>query len=156
MYTMILTTGFEKYRQLNKMLGSFSSSNKIITAVGKKIWFINHGRVALADMSEPGKISLDSNRFNMLSGQMVQHYENINLINNSIYLISVDDGFVIFNDDDALLQDKTRMPDVLIRKVENITGKVAALTENSTDDIEIPFNQNNIRITYSLPVYKQS
>jgi len=151
---------FYKYQQLNKMLGTFASSNKIISAIGKKYWFINHGRVALADLSVPGKLTIDSNRFSSLNGQMVQHYENINLINNSIYLISIDDGFVILNDDDALLPDKVNLPLVLIRKVENITDKVSVISENTNinnpTDIEIPFSQNDIRISYALPYYRQA
>ncbi|HEY2583306.1 MAG TPA: triple tyrosine motif-containing protein, partial [Mucilaginibacter sp.] len=149
---------FYKYQQLNKLLGTFSSSNKIITAVGKKYWFINHGRVALADLSVPGKMSIDSNGFSTLDGQMVQHYENINLINNSIYLISIDDGFVIFNDGDASMPDKISLPEVLIRKIENITDKVSVISENSGNHIEVdvPFTENNIRITYSLPYYRQA
>jgi ligand-binding sensor domain-containing protein/DNA-binding CsgD family transcriptional regulator len=149
---------FYKYDQLNKMLGTFASSNKIIAAIGKKYWFINHGRVAIADLSVPGKLTIDSNRFASLNGQMVQHYENINLINNSIYLISIDDGFVILNDDDARLANKTELPEVLIRKVENITDKVIPISEtsNNIQKIEIPYSQNNIRIAYSLPYYRQS
>jgi DNA-binding CsgD family transcriptional regulator len=149
---------FFKYQQLNKKLGAFASSNKIIAAIGKKYWFINHGLVALADLSIPGKLTIDSNRFNSLNGQMVQHYENINLINNSIYLISVDDGFVILNDDDALLQNQSKLPDVLIRKVENITDRVTLFTDNGSDsgEIQIPYSQNNIRISYALPYYRQA
>jgi ligand-binding sensor domain-containing protein/DNA-binding CsgD family transcriptional regulator len=149
---------FYKYAQLNKKLGTFASSNKIIAAIGKKYWFINHGRVAIADLSVPGKLTIDSNRFASLNGQMVQHYENINLINNSIYLISIDDGFVILNDDDALLSSKIELPQVLIRKVENITDKVIPISETSNNfqKIEIPYSQNNIRIAYSLPYYRQA
>ncbi|MDF2430611.1 MAG: hypothetical protein JWP44_242 [Mucilaginibacter sp.] len=153
-----ISNKFYKYQQLNKMLGTFASSNKIIAAIGKKYWFINHGRVALADLSVPGKLTIDSNRFSILNGQMVQNYENINLINNSIYLISVDDGFVILNDDDILMPDKIHLPAVLIRKVENITERVSVISENGNipADIEIPFSQNNIRIAYSLPYYRQA
>jgi hypothetical protein len=106
----------------------------------------------------PGKLKIDSNRFNALNGQMVQHYENINLINNSIYLISVDDGFVILNDDDALLQNKISLPQVLIRKIENITDKVSLLTDNGSNlnNVAVPYSQNNIRISYSLPYYRQA
>ncbi|MDB5126907.1 triple tyrosine motif-containing protein [Mucilaginibacter sp.] len=153
-----ITDRFYKYQQLNKKLHTFASSNKVIAAIGKKYWFINHGRVALADLSVPGKLTIDSNRFSMLNGQMVQNYENINLINNQIYLISVDDGFVILNDQDALQQPNFRLPPVLIRKVENITDKTSALSDMNSDNVEIsiPYNQNNIRIAYSLPYYKQS
>ncbi|MGZ3751651.1 MAG: ligand-binding sensor domain-containing protein [Mucilaginibacter sp.] len=147
---------FFKYQQLNKKLGTFAASNKIIPALGKKFWFINHGRVALADLSVPGKLSIDSNRFNILDGRMVKDYENISRINSSIYLISVDDGFVIMNDEDALQQSDVKLPPVLIRKIENITDKITTITGNGNQgDIEIPFSQNNIRITYSLPFYRQ-
>jgi DNA-binding CsgD family transcriptional regulator len=140
------------------MLGTFASSNKIIAAIGKKYWFINHGRVALANLSIPGKLTIDSNRFSPLNGQMVQHYENINLINNQIYLISVDDGFVILSDNDALSSGKTGLPAVLIRKVENITDKITVLSEsgNSLNGLEIPYSKNDIRINYSLPYYHQA
>jgi ligand-binding sensor domain-containing protein/DNA-binding CsgD family transcriptional regulator len=153
-----ITDRFFKYTQLNKKLGTFATSSKIIKAIGKKYWFINHGRVALADFSVPGKLSIDTNRFGVLNGQMVQHYETINRINNSTYLISIDDGFVILNDEDALLPNKISIPQVLIRQVENITDKVYLITEDGTgtNEIEIPYAQNNIRISYSLPYYKQA
>ena len=153
-----ITDRFYKYSQLNNRLHTFASSNKVIAAIGKKYWFINHGRVALADLSVPGSLSIDSNRFSMLNGQMVQNYENINLINNLIYLISVDDGFAILNEADAQRQTGFNLPLVLIRKVENITDKVRVISETGTsdNDLEIPFNQNNIRIAYTLPYYRQA
>jgi DNA-binding CsgD family transcriptional regulator len=152
-----ITDRFYKYTQLNNSLHTFATSNKVIAAVGKKYWFINHGKVALADLSVPGKLTIDSNRFSMLDGQMLRNYENINLINNQIYLISVDDGFVILNDEDARQQQRQKLPLVLIRQVENITDKVSVISDISTDnnDLELPFNQNNLRISYSLPYYRQ-
>lgn len=153
-----ITDRFFKYTQLNKKLGTFATSSKIIKAIGKKYWFINQGRVALADFSMPGRLSIDTNRFSILNGQMVQHYETINRINNATYLISIDDGFVILNDEDALLPNKIDIPRVLIRQLENITDKVFAISENShnLNVTEIPYTQNNIRISYSLPYYKQA
>ncbi|MDB5136675.1 MAG: transcriptional regulator [Mucilaginibacter sp.] len=147
---------FYKYQQLNKKLGSFALSNKIISAIGKKYWLINHGRVALADLSLPGKLSIDSNRFNILDGRMLHNYENISRINSSIYLISVEDGFVILNDEDAVQQNKIKLPLVLIGRIENITDKITTITNNvGQSHIEIPYAQNNIRISYSLPFYRQ-
>ncbi|TSD62985.1 transcriptional regulator [Inquilinus sp. KBS0705] len=153
-----ITDRFYKYQQLNNRLHTFASSNKVIAAIGKKYWFINHGRVALADLSVPGKLSIDSNRFSMLNGQMVQNYENINLINNLIYLISVDDGFVILSDKDAMHQPRMQLPAVLIRNVENITDKTSVISNMNIagNEIAIPYNQNNIRIAYSLPYYRQA
>jgi len=152
-----ITDHFYKYQQLNSNLGSFASSNKIISADGRKYWFINHGRVALADLSQAGKISIDSNSFTVLNGKMVQHYENISRINNRMYLISVDDGFVIYNDGDVNTNNKVKLPAVLIGRVENITDKIVAISDNGNDNaVEIPFTKNNIRILYALPYYRQA
>jgi DNA-binding CsgD family transcriptional regulator len=87
---------------------------------------------------------------------MVKDYESISRINSSIYLISVDDGFVILNDEDALQQTRTKLPLVLVRRIENITDRITPITDNGDqNDIEIPYTQNNIRISYSLPFYRQ-
>jgi len=154
-----ITDRFSKYNQLNSLLGSFSTSNKIIEAADKKYWFINHGRVALVDFSRSGKASIDSNRLSMLDGRMVQYYENISRIGKSMYLISVDDGFAIFNEDINLeSRNKPRLAKVLIRKVENITDKVYTITENGSisRELRLPYSQNNIRISFALPYYRQA
>ncbi|GAA4320784.1 triple tyrosine motif-containing protein [Mucilaginibacter gynuensis] len=148
-----ITDRFFKYDQFNKILGAYAASNKIIPAAGKKYWFINHGRVALADFSVTGKVKIDSNSFSVLNGRMVQYYENISRISSSIYLISVDDGFVIYDDNNALTK-AINLPKVLIRRVEKVADRVSTI--RNRDNIEIPYRQNNIRITYSLPYYRQS
>ncbi|WP_246230184.1 two-component regulator propeller domain-containing protein [Mucilaginibacter humi] len=48
-----LSDRFTKYQVLNHKLGAFASSNKIINAGAHKYWFINHGKVALVDLSQP-------------------------------------------------------------------------------------------------------
>ena len=115
-----ISNRFTPYKELNKGLGSFANSNKIISAGIKKYWFINHGKTAMVDFSEPGKLLIDSNRLSLLDGRMVQYYENISPISNTMHLVSVDDGFVIY---DAIAGNnpgkKKVLPAVLIRRVED-------------------------------------
>ncbi len=154
-----ISNRFSKYEVLNKTLGSFYSSNKIINAGLKKYWFINHGKMGLVNLSEPGKVNIDSSTFSILDGRMVQYYENISQISNKIYLISVDDGFVIYNATNTSKKiANVKLPAILIRKTEDITDKYTIISENGSNDeaIEIKFNRNNIRISYSLPYYRQS
>ena len=147
---------FYKYQQLNNKLGTFATSNKIIPAQDKKYWLISHGRVALADFSSPGKLQIDSNRFNILAGRMLHNYESISRISSAIYLFGVDDGFAILNDADRHNNNELSVPSVLIRKFENITDKASIIpTVDSTTEIEIPYAQNNVRISFSLPYYRQ-
>ncbi len=147
---------FYKYQQLNNKLGSFASSNKIIPAQDKKYWLISRGRVALADFSAPGKMVIDSNRFSILDGRMLHNYESISRINRSIYLFSVDDGFAILNDGANDNSTDLKLPPVLIRKFENITDKVKVIPlADTAGEIEIPFSQNDVRISFTLPYYRQ-
>lgn len=154
-----LSNRFTKYAVLNKKLGSFATSNKIISAGGHLYWFINHGKVALVNFSQPGKLPVNYTRFSILDGRMVQYYENISRISNSIYLISIDDGFVIYDtNENAQNSSKHALPQVLIRKIEDITDKYTVVSENGSagEPLQIPYSRNNIRISYALPYFRQA
>jgi len=154
-----ISNRFSPYKELNKGLGGFAGSNKIISAGLKKYWFINHGKTALVDFREPGKLLIDSNRFSLLDGRMVQYYENISQISSSMYLVSVDDGFVIYDaTKDRSTKPRRALPAVLIRQVEDVTDVYHTISENGNSgaEISIPFNRNNIRISYTLPYYRQA
>lgn len=147
---------FTPYQSLNNKLGSFSSSTKLIKADDNKYWLINQGKVALADFYAPGKLRIDSARFSILNGRMVKNYENISKINNHLFLISVDDGFVIFNKKTKNTL-KKYIPKVFISRIEDITSNTQLITESGSlsKDISISYAQNSLRISYSLPYYKQ-
>ena len=154
-----ISNKFTPYKELNKGLGSFANSNKIISAGLKKYWFINHGKTAMVDFREPGKLLIDSNRLSLLDGRMVQYYENISQISSNMHLVSVDDGFVIYNETGGISRTaKKTLPAVLIGKVEDVTDAYLTISENGNNgsDISLPFSRNNIRISYSLPYYKQA
>ncbi|MBG6234787.1 ligand-binding sensor domain-containing protein [Pedobacter sp. CAN_A7] len=150
---------FNKYQALNKKLGSFANSNKIIPAGQHKYWFINHGKTGLADFSVPGEARMETNRFSVLDGRMVQYYENISKISESIYLISVDDGFVVYNESPVKTASQQKpLPAVLVRMVYDLTDTDKIISENGNagEAITIPYQRNNIRITYALPYYRQA
>ncbi|CAM3643567.1 triple tyrosine motif-containing protein [Mucilaginibacter galii] len=154
-----LSNRFTKYEVLNKKLGSFATSNKIINAGNHTYWFINHGKVALVNFSQPGQLPVNYARFSMLDGRMVQYYENISRISNSIYLISIDDGFVIYDTaENPQNSVKHKLPQVLIRRIDDITDKYITISENGsgTQELQIPNSRNSIRISYALPYYRQS
>jgi len=153
-----ISSHFSDYTTLNKELGGFATANKIIPAGLRKYWFINNGKMGLVNLGLEGKIAVDSNRFSVLDGRMVQYYENISRISNDIYLISVDDGFVIYDAMGAPAKGRMALPEVLIRKIEDVTDTYSLISEigNSGEEIEIPFARNNIRISYALPWYRQS
>jgi ligand-binding sensor domain-containing protein len=150
---------FNKYQALNKELGQFAASNRIIPAGNHRYWFINHGKTGLADFRIPGKTKIETNLFSVLDGRMVQYYENISKISESIYLISVDDGFVVYNEATLPGTKKSKtLPAVLIRGIYDLTDTYKLISENgnASEEIKIPFGRNNIRISYALPYYRQA
>lgn len=151
-----ITDRFKEYEELNKKIGSFSVSNKIIKADEHAYWFIDHGKVARVDFSEPGKLKIDSSLFSILNGRMVQDYENISRINESLSLISIDDGFALFNR--LSKTPKQKIPAVFIGRVENITAGDSVITESGSlsGPVSIKYNRNNIRINFALPYYRQA
>lgn len=154
-----LSDRFSKYDVLNKKIGAFATSNKIISAGKHLYWFINHGKVALVDLSHPGELVINSNVFSVLDGHMVQYYENISRISSNLYLISVDDGFVIYNTVDGQDANPGKLAaQVLIRRIEDITDKYKTLSENGSSNglLQVPFTRNNIRIGFALPYYRQA
>lgn len=152
-----LSDKFSPYKELNSKIGKLATSNRIIPATGKKHWFINHGRVALVDLSNPQDPKVNANQFSILDGRMVQEYESISKISDTVYLISIDDGFVIYNTQ-ARADAKLALPSVLIRKVENTTDKQQLLSETGQrgDMLELAYSLNSIRFTYALPYYKHA
>ncbi|WP_197464090.1 triple tyrosine motif-containing protein [Rufibacter sp. DG15C] len=149
-----ISDSFSKYTELNKKLGPFATSNRIIKAAGTQYWFINHGQVALVDMPKAGTVNVSANQFTMLSGHMVEYYENISRISNSIYLISIDEGFVVYNADLRFARRKA-MPQVLIRKVQHSVEDKALLTEAATFPLTIPYKRNSLSISFALPYFSQ-
>ena len=149
---------FFPYQPLNTKIGSFASANKIIPAGIKKYWFINHGKTALANFTEPGKIFIDSIKFNLLNGKMVQYYENISQISPSLYLISIDDGFAIYDASKPIITTTNKPSAVLLSSLKDITDKIYVISEigSIATNIEIKHNRNNIRITFILPVYRHA
>ncbi len=144
---------FYKYNQLNNKLGSFATANKVIPASINKYWFLDRGWVALADFSVNGNVRLDSSSFSILNGRMVKYYENISHISNNIFLISIDDGFAIFNDANRATE-KLTLPKVLIRQVERFANEAVPVPD--LNNILIPYKQNNLRIHFILPYYRQA
>ncbi|MEJ2884487.1 triple tyrosine motif-containing protein [Pedobacter sp. GR22-6] len=134
-----ISNSFSVYTELNKRLGSFAFSSKIIPAGTSKYWLIGNGRMSLADFRQSGKISIDSSRFSILDGRMVQYYENISRISDNRYLISVDDGFVIYNAAASSAKHRVTLPAVLIREIN-----------------EIKDGRNSKHISYALPYYRQA
>ncbi|HWZ16539.1 MAG TPA: triple tyrosine motif-containing protein [Mucilaginibacter sp.] len=149
------TDRFSRYNDLNVKLGDFAASNRIIKARNNQYWFINHGKIALCTIN-PGALQIDSGKFTMLKDHMVQLYENVTRVKDDVYLISIDDGFAVY-DASNTSKFQASYPPVLIRRVTNIKDKLKVISETGNVDgrVDIPYADDDIRIQYTLPYYRQ-
>lgn len=147
-----ITDRFYAYHQLNEKLGSYAASNKIIPADSNRYWFINRARVSLIYFGPKGEINVDSTQFAMLNDRMMKFYESINRVKDDVYLISLDDGFAIYHAPDAKVR-RTQLPTPLIRTVSNITDSLSGGWYITGASPTIPYQHNNIRISYASPWY---
>lgn len=147
-----ITDRFYRYEQLNEHIGSFANSNKIISAGKDRYWFVNRARIALVHLSQGGEVKVDSAQFATLNERMMKFYESVNLVKEGMYLISLDNGFAIYQMlPDAVTDTKIPMP--LIRSVKNITDSLSGGEHMALMSPEIPYKNNNIRINYASPWY---
>ena len=151
-----ITDEFYPYHQLNTQLGSFAYANRVIRADSNDYWLINRARVALVYFGPGGVVQVDSTRFASLNGRMLKFYESINRVRDDLYLISLDDGFAIYQDVDPTggeAPEKQHLPLPLIRSMQNITDSLTDRWYAIGERPEIPYRNNNIRISYALPWY---
>lgn len=148
-----LVDKFTPYHQLNQKLGTFARANRISTAGNNRYWFINKTRIALVNLSQNGKIQIDSIKLASLEGNMMKYYENISALGHNQHLISTDNGFSLLN----LTNDKfqsNQVPVPLIRSIRTIKDSLYFNTDQ--DLVHIKHLNNSIIIRYSLPYYTES
>ncbi|WP_436833667.1 triple tyrosine motif-containing protein [Parapedobacter sp. DT-150] len=147
-----ITDRFYPYEQLNAQLGSFAFSNKVIHAGSDRYWFINRARISLVHFGPRGAVTVDSTQFATLNDRMMKFYESINQVKDKVYLISLDDGFAIYQAADSARM-TPRLPAPLIRSVNNITDSLSGKWYATATHPEIPYRHHNIRVSYALPWY---
>lgn len=142
---------FRTHTELNARLGTFSLSNKIIRKEDAQYWFINRSRIAMVTFHNDGNIDIDSTSMNPLRNKMMNFYENIIPIYPGFYIIGLDNGFSIYNDNKT--KHKTTIPPPIISQIWNIHRGSRAIEE---ENIVIPYDENSIRIAFASPYYTTS
>jgi len=92
-----LSGSFEVYDDLNNQLGSFASSETVIHLGNNKYWFIKPNEMGMFEIHF-GKAKLFYRLIpEMFDLNMVEQYENIVVLNDSLQLICLEDGFAVLN-----------------------------------------------------------
>ena len=142
---------FVRYEVLNEKIGCYSRANKIVKSSEDAYYFINKSNIALITFDKAGDVVIDSTRLISLKGKMMNYYENIHPLSESVSLIGLDNGFALFDQSKSTPSVKLQAP--LIRNVYNITAGMHAI---AIDELKIPNKKGNIRFTYASPYYEFS
>ncbi|WP_169719461.1 helix-turn-helix and ligand-binding sensor domain-containing protein [Olivibacter sitiensis] len=152
-----ISNRFSDYTSLNKILGTFASSNKVIPAGGGNYWFVRKGKIAKVSFASGGRIAIDSTSLRPLESRIMAYYENINTYGHDFSIISLDDGFAIYREAGNADRNYFSSLKPQINRVEYIGDSIPKAYAFLTDSIvKISNRHNNILISYAIPFYAQS
>ncbi|NOU19610.1 MAG: hypothetical protein HOO91_18795 [Bacteroidales bacterium] len=145
-----LTSKLIPYNELNQQLEEFKSSNSIVANPNNRYWFIKKNEIGMFEVLF-GKAKLLYRLIPQMYGlNLVENYENIVSLNDSLNLICLDNGFAILN---IYLMNQLKevnqpptIKDVLFWTRKGKTNKFDYRNESK---ILIPNKYNNISISFT-------
>lgn len=145
-----LTNKVIPFNELNQQLEDFKSSSSVVPISSNKYWFIRKNEIGMFEVLF-GKAKLMYRLIpQMYHLNLVDSYENIVSLNDSLNLICLDNGFAILNIY-SLNQIKEVNKPPLIKDVYSWTkkGRRSKIAIKNDLKIRIPNNSNNISISFS-------
>jgi len=104
---------FAQFNELNKSLGSFAKANTAIEASHGRYWFIKKDEIGLFEVHQAKAKLIYRIIPEMFKLNLVDQYENIVALNDSIQLVCLEDGFGIINlNDIERLEENTSPPSI--------------------------------------------
>lgn len=92
-----LSGRFELWDELNKQLESFANAQTVISLGQNKHWLIKPNEIGMFEIRFGKAVFLYRIIPEMFDLNLIEDYENIALLNDSLHLICLDDGFAILN-----------------------------------------------------------
>ena len=142
------------YERLNAGLGKYRSSQKIIRAGHKNYWFINNDQIGLFTVDTDTVQRTFSLDLDMLGVSLVKQFPNIATLNDSIYLVNLEEGFGIVSIPRVWVKKK---PDLFFRQVAVGNEKMSYYLPNNSEGSEsvLKSKNNTISFTFSSASHNQ-
>ena len=137
------------YTEMNKQLAGFEKSTRIIPSKETQYWFLNKNEIALFDIKY-NKVSL---LFRLLPDvynmQLIENYENIVRLNDTLSLICLDNGFTLLNHKyfENPVQ-KPQPPEIRRLYATNKLGEQIQLINSAKDVFKISGKWNNLSFVF--------
>jgi len=142
------------YHQLNRSLGKYARSHRVITGPDHHYWFISRDGVALFRIFNSQVQQIKEYPNTIFKGHMISGYENVIPLNATEGLLCLDNGYAILRADRPDLSHQIEDKKLLLRQVE-IRGHNGMSEQIPLDSrmIRIPFSKNSLTLSFAFPFH---
>jgi ligand-binding sensor domain-containing protein len=142
------------YDWLNRGLGEYVSSQKIIRAGNRQYWFINNNQIGLFHIDAEVLERTFTIDLDMVGVSLVKQFPNITALSDSTCLMNLEEGFGIVSISGKTLK---TLPDLFIRNVAAGNEKTIFSLPNQSPGPEaaLKLKNNTIRFTFSSSSHNQ-
>ncbi|NVO19421.1 MAG: hypothetical protein HXX13_06960 [Bacteroidetes bacterium] len=135
---------------INKQLQGFEASSSVTDIGNNKYWFLRKNDAALFTIRENRATMEYRLLLSLYSVNLVDQYENVVQLNDSLQLFCLDNGFAIFNKKDLLrgFSDDSRLvwSDIYCFNAEGDSRTILP----GNKPIQVPFSFNNLSFSFSV------
>ncbi|RKD92160.1 helix-turn-helix and ligand-binding sensor domain-containing protein [Mangrovibacterium diazotrophicum] len=143
-----------KDAKLNATFQSLEHPLRLIETPRRDIWAVNTGSLSLAKRDSTGNYETDTLTFRSIAKRLQANLGHIDFIDENHTIFNVENGFISVNNDYI---SKRNDAQILIRRIlgtkSTDTIFYAGTTKNVQKNIQIPHDQNSIKIEYVWPQY---
>lgn len=148
----LIKDAFVKFPELNKMLEGELYYDYLDIDRYNNLWYINNGVIKFIEFKNAEYVK--EKKTWALNTDLTKGYENIFNIDSQYAIVTIDNGFL------QLTRSKEKSSDELlslsIRTFSTITNDSIISYNNTLHDIELPYSQNSIKLSYSATDYSDN
>lgn len=138
------------FPELNKDLKSFAASKAIIPSLGQKYWFVKTSEIGLFEVRFGQAKLLYRIIPDLYNLNLIEDYENIVALNDSLHLFCLENGFSILNINRLnRLNEKLVPPKIKVATFKNINDKPLVINNLKSKKLKIGNGFNSLEISFT-------
>ncbi|MCK9451258.1 MAG: hypothetical protein M0Q90_06165 [Bacteroidales bacterium] len=138
------------FPELNKDLKSFAASTAIVPSLAQKYWFIKASEIGLFEVRFGQAKLLYRIIPDLYNLNLIEDYENIVALNDSLHLFCLENGFSILNTNRLnRLNEKLIPPKIKSATFKNINGRALVIKDMKSEKLKIGNSFNSLEINYT-------
>lgn len=142
------------YGILDEYLRDYKNTKWILPAGKDRYWLVHDKGFVMTGFVDGKLVIMEEHPSEYFNFDLVEGFENIRNIEDSLYVICMHNGFVIYDQKYSRQSDSHSFKQVYLRSVESQSGILPIhLTTDTDKSPTISFADNFIRIRFASPVY---